>query len=43
MQTPKPLVIQTYETFSAISILLLDLAESLEDNSGNGDGDSSDE
>ncbi|SEE40320.1 hypothetical protein SAMN04490185_5668 [Pseudomonas frederiksbergensis] len=28
---PEALTIQTYETFSSVSILLLDLAESLED------------
>ena len=28
---PEALVIQTYETFSSVSILLLDLAESLDD------------
>jgi hypothetical protein len=28
---PEALVIQTYETFSSVSILLLDLADSLED------------
>lgn len=29
--TPEALIIQTYETFSSVSILLLDLAESLDD------------
>ena len=28
---PEALVIQTYETFSSVSILLLDLADSLDD------------
>jgi len=37
---PQAITIQTYETFSSVSILLLDLAESLEDKPRHlGDGD----